>query len=456
VRQASLRSVAERALFAAEKAGARYTDLIVIESEERAVRVRCGKIEGIEQQSETAIGLRVFVDTPKGLAFASASTHRTDEEGIARTAAKAVAMAKIAAVDPEAVPPIGAPHPSEEELRAWLAHQAPVEPWPIEEAKVQALEAEAAALAVPGVHNSEGAEAAWSRARIAYASSDGFVAEYEKGHWALSVAAVAERNREMQRDYAWHLARSRDALPEAAKIGREAGERAAKRLGAAPPPTGNAPVVFEPRVAVSLLGHLAQAVNGRAVLQRRSFLADRLGEAIFPSFVQIVDDPAHPDGTEDRLFDGEGVRCRRLTLVKDGVLQSWLLNRYLARRLGMESTGHAARGLTGDIGVSPSNLIWQPGDETPEQILRRLDRGFFVTELIGFGVDPTSGVYSRGAAGFWFENGTIVRPVQGATIAGNLAEIFASIAAVGSDLQWFGSRAAPTIAIEQMTIAGRG
>ncbi|MDX8401847.1 MAG: metallopeptidase TldD-related protein, partial [Mariprofundaceae bacterium] len=257
----------------------------------------------------------------------------------------------------------------------------------------------------------------------------------------------------MQRDYAWHQAHASSELRNPADLGREAAERAVRRLGATGMESARLPVVFEPRIAVGLPGHLAAAVNGRAVLQQRSFLADAMGERILPAGVNIVDDPDHPEGLGNRLFDGEGTRCRRLSLVEDGRLRSWLTNRYAARRLNAPATGHASRGLTGDIGIAPSNLILEAGTVAPETLIADIERGLWVTELIGFGVNGVTGDYSRGAAGFLIEQGRIARPVQGVTIAGNLREMFAHLTPA-SDLTWFGSRAAPSVRIESMTIAG--
>ncbi len=440
----------------ARRAGASHADALSIAEVGESVSVRLGKVESIEREDSFGIGLRVFIEQPGGMAFATAASADASPEGLDRLARQAVEMARIAEPDPDAVPPVGADHPGPEELAEWLArHPLPEHLWTLEQAREAALACEQAALdASSEVRNSEGAQAGFGTARIAYASSDGFSASFARANLALSVSVVAGSIDRMQRDYAWHQAPDRKRLREPGDLGREAAIRAVRRLGASPIESGRMPVVFEPRTAASLLGHLAGAINGRAVLQHRSFLADDLGKPVFAESVDIVDDPAHPDGLSPQLFDGEGSRCARLAIVERGRLSHFLTDRYAARRLKLAPTGHARRGLTGDISIGPSNLIWQPGTGSPEELIAGIERGLLVTELIGFGVNPVTGDYSRGAAGFLIEQGRVARPVQGVTIAGNLKAMFAGVAGIGSDLTWFGSRACPSLVIEGMTIAG--
>jgi len=260
----------------------------------------------------------------------------------------------------------------------------------------------------------------------------------------------------MQRDYAWDRQRASDALRASADIGREASERTLRRLGASSMDGGSMTVVLEPRVATSLPGHLISAINGRAVLQQRSFLTDQKGKQIFPDGMHIVDNPDHPQGLGNRLFDGEGTRCQSTTIIDKGVLRGFLTDRYAAGRLKSTPTGHASRGLTGDISISTSNLIMQTGQQSMDEILSEIKNGLLVTELIGFGVNGVTGDYSRGASGFLIEDGKISRPVQEITIAGNLKDMFLNISHLGNDLTWFGSSAVPTIAITGMTVAGQG
>ncbi len=456
-RMRELETLAARLVEAARRLGARSADALAVADEGESVRVRAGRVESVEREDAQGVGLRAFVETGGGLAFASASTSDLSDEGLERLAAQVMAMARISAPDPDAVPPEGAEHPSREEIAAWAQSHGAGEPWPLEAAREAALACEQAALDyADAIRNSEGAEAGFGRTRVAYAASDGFEAGYEKASASLSCAVVAGQGEGMQRDYAWDRQRDAERLRAPEDIGREAARRAADRLGAASLESGAMPVIFEPRTAVSMLGHLAAAINGRAVLQHRSFLAEARGEAVFPGFVNIVDDPDHPQGLGNRLFDGEGTRCRPMRVVDAGRLTGFLTDRYAAGRLGVPPTGHARRGLTGDTGIGPSNLMLKPGELPPEAIFKALDRALLVTELIGFGVNGVTGDYSRGAAGFLIENGAIVRPVQEVTIAGNLREMFAGITHVGADVAWFGSVAAPTIAIAGMTVAGQG
>ncbi len=447
---------AQQAVEYACELGAASADAVAICTADTSVAVRQGKVESIERDQGNGIGLRVFIDTPKGPAFATASTSDLSAAGIRALAEQTLAMARISEADPDAVPPLGADHPDAQALQQWNEqHATEREPWQLDKARNAALECEAIARQYdPRITNSEGADAGFGVSDVAYASSDGFAAAYSKSSASLSISVIAGSGDDMQRDYAWHRASGHEALRTAAELGREAAGRAVRKLGAGDMPSAAMPIIFEPRVATSLLGHLKSAINGRAVLQQRSFLAQSLHERIFPAGFDVVDNPDHIQGLGNRLFDGEGTRCQRCRLVEDGVLQMFLADRYAARRLGLPARGHAQRGLTGDISIGTSNLICASGHMTQQEILAEIGNGLLVTELIGFGVNGVTGDYSRGAAGLLIENGEISRPVQGITIAGQLPKMFASITHLGSDLTWFGNIAAPTIAIEGMTIAG--
>ncbi len=445
----------------AKISGACDADAMAIADTGESVRVRNGKVESIEREDAQGVGLRVFVEQATaqgtGLAFASASTSDVSEAGLKLLVKQVMEMARISEPDPDAVPPTGADHPTREELDTWVQEHQAHASWNTNDAKQAALTCEDAALSFSDkITNSEGAEAGFGMVRVAYASADGFSAAYEKSSAALSASVIAGSGDGMQRDYAWDRQRSADALRTAEEIGREASERTLRRLGASGMGGGAMTVVFEPRVATSMLGHLISAINGRAVLQQRSFLTDQKGNHIFPDFIRIVDDPDHPQGLGNRLFDGEGTRCRPMTIIDQGVLTGFLTDRYAAGRLGSAPTGHASRGLTGDISIGTSNLLLEAGNQTVENILCEIGNGLLVTELIGFGVNGVTGDYSRGASGFLIENGEISRPVQEITIAGNLKDMFANISHLGDDLTWFGSSAVPTVAITDMTVAGQG
>ncbi len=438
------------------KLGAASADALAICTADTSVAIRQGKVESIERDQSSGLGLRVFIDTPKGPAFATASTSNLSAAGIRSLAEQTLAMARISEADPDAVPPQGADHPDAQALQQWSKHHAAeAEPWQLEQARDAALECEAVARQHdPRISNSEGSDAGFGVSCVAYASSDGFAGTYSKSSASLSVSVIAGSGDDMQRDYAWHRASGHTCLRTAAELGREAASRAVRKLGAGDMPSAAMPVIFEPRVATSLLGHLTAAINGRAVLQQRSFLAQSLDKQIFPSWFHLTDDPDHTQGLGNRLFDGEGTRCQRCQLIEDGVLTMFLTDRYAARRLELPARGHARRGLTGDISIGTSNLICATGSMTQQEILADIGNGLLVTELIGFGVNGVTGDYSRGAAGLLIENGEISRPVQGITIAGQLPAMFASISHLGSDLTWFGNTAVPTIAIDGMTIAG--
>jgi len=457
-----LKDISAQLVELAGKAGAHSADALSIADTSDSIRVRHGKIESVEHEDSRGIGLRAFVEKKgsngKELAFASASTSDVSTGGLTRLVEQVIAMAQISEADPDAVPPLGAEHPDAIQLAEWQKRHACSEPaWQIDAAKDAALACETAALEhSPLISNSEGAESGFGRVRVAYASSDGFTASYEKTSAALSVSVIAGKDDGMQRDYDWDRQLTGIALRQPEDIGHEAADRTLRRLGASGMSSGSMPVIFEPRVATSIIGHLTSAANGRAVLQQRSFLSESMGQAIFPDFITITDDPDHPQGLGNRLFDGEGSRCNRLQLIDQGKLTTFLTDRYAAGRLKTVAGGHARRGLTGDIGIGCSNLILQPGELPQEALLRDIGNGLLVCELIGFGVNGVTGDYSRGASGFLVEDGKITRPVQEITIAGNLKDMFQHVRHVGSDLTWFGSMAVPSICIDGMTVAGQG
>lgn len=431
--------------------GAADADALGIAEVGESVRVRHGQVESVERQDSRGLGLRAFVRQAGGLASASASASDMSADSLRRLAARVLEMARIAAVDRDAVPPNGAEHPSPPPTDSDMK---PV--WGLAAAKQAALACEAAALTHSGdITNSEGAEAGFGSSAICYAAADGFAGSYVKSHVGLSISVIAGSGDTMQRDYESAQASSCDNLAAADELGRRAAERASQRLGASGLNSRRTTVVFEPRVAIGLLGHLAGAANARAVLQQRSFLAGCTGQLIFPDWVRISDDPAHRLGLGNRPFDGEGMRTQKRNVIAGGRLTGFFSDRYAAKRLGIAATGNAKRGLAGDIGIGPHNLLWHAGSESLEAMLAEIGDGVFVTELMGFGVNAVTGDYSRGAAGFLIEGGQLARPLAGITIAGNLKDMFRNVRAAANDLTWFGTRAAPSIAIDDMTIAGQ-
>lgn len=450
-----MNEIANKLIELAIKAGAAHADALAICDTGDSISVRNGAVESVEREDAQGLGLRAFVETANGLAAATASTSDLSDQGLNRLAEQVIAMARISEPDPDAVPPVGAEHPSDAELADWLEqHPDNGCGWNLEQAKAAALECEELARSYSEqISNSEGSEASFGSSQVAYASSDGFAAEYGRSSASLSVSVIAGTGENMRRDYAWHRALHADGLRSPKLIADEAASRAVNSLNPITMQSGKINVVLEPRIATSLLGHLSSAINGRSVLRQTSFLGDSNREIIFPDFVNIEDNPNHADGLGNRLFDGEGTKCSPRTIIESGRLTGFLTDRYAAKRLDLPTTGSARRGLTGDISIGPSNLIWQPGELDQKGILQEIGEGILITELIGFGINGVTGDYSRGAAGFLVKNGCILAPVQGITIAGNLKDMFANISHVGSDLTWFGSRAAPSIAISGITVA---
>jgi len=451
-----MNEIASRLVQLAKQHGAVDADALAVNDIGESISVRNGQVETVEREDSRGIGLRAFVETAEGLAFASASSSDLSSDGINALAKQVIVMAKISAADPDAMPPSGADHPSDRELADWEANHPLNKSWTLEAAKESALACEAAALEHSDqIRNSEGAQAGFGSVHVAYASADGFCGQYSKSSLGLSVSVIAGVGDGMQRDYAYSRVRDPEKLKSPQLIGEEAAARAIRRLGSKSIATRQSTVIFEPRMATSILGHLIGAINGRSVLQQRSFLADSKGEQIFPEFFQLLDDPDNPDGLGNRLFDGEGTRCNRNTIIDSGRLTGFLADRYVAARLGCKANGHASRGLTGDISIGTSNLILQPGTMDALAMLRDIGNGVLITEMMGSGINGVTGDYSRGAAGFLVENGEITRPLNEITIAGNLKEMFGNISHLGSDLTWFGSTAVPSIAISGMTVAGQ-
>jgi PmbA protein len=444
-----LRDVAQGLVTRARAAGADSSDAVVGESDGLEVGVRLGEVEKLKRSRERRAGLRVFVNG----ATAVASSGDLTAAGLATLVDDAIALARVTAPDPHG----GLPDPDDlatrfPDLDLYDATVETIEPGPAFE---RCRTAEDAARATsPEITNSEGAEFGCGGGHVALASSLGFLGAYASSSFSLSTVPIATRDGQMQRDYWYSVDRTLAGLEPADAIGREAARRTLRRLGARRVPTGAYPIVFDPDVAASLLRHLAGAIAGSSLYRRASFLLDRLGERIAADGVTIVDDPLRPGGLASRPFDGEGVASARRTIVADGVLQSYLLDTYSARRLGSRTTGHATRG-TGDApGVAPTNFYLEAGPYTPEAIIASVPAGLYVTELIGFGVNTVTGDYSRGAAGLWIENGELAYPVEEITIAGTLQEMLRDISMIGSDLRFRNAIASPTLKIERMTVAG--
>jgi len=441
--------VARELVARAVAAGARAADAAVAESEGLGVGVRLGEVEKLKRARQRRAGLRVFV----GDSTAIVSTADLTPDALAAVATDACTLARATAPDPHAGLPDAADLARDTpELDLWDPSVEGVEP---ETAIDWARAAERAALdAGPEITNSEGAEVGTDTGSVAYASSLGFAGTYRGTHASLWVVPVAMRDGGMQRDSWYTSNRKLAALDAPDAVGREAARRTLRRLGARRAPTCECPVVYEPETAASILRHLAGAIAGGSLYRRMSFLLGLLGEPIASAAVTIVDDPLRPGGPASRPFDGEGVTQARRTVVDRGVLATYLLDSYSARRLGLRPTGHASRSVGDAPGAGPTNFYLEAGPHTPAEIIASVPRGLYVTELIGFGVNLTTGDYSRGAAGLWIENGELAYPVEEITIAGNLRDMLRNVTMVGDDLEFRGAITSPTIKIERMTVAG--
>ncbi len=431
----------------ARAAGADAADAVFAADSSLDVSVRLGALEDVGRSESEELGLRVFV----GQRSASVSTSDLSGDAVAALVERAVAMAREAPEDRWAglAPADRLMHGAPPLLD--LDDRAEAEP---AELKALALEAEEAARAVAGVSNSEGAGASASRSVWALATSHGFAGAYAATAYGLSASVLAgDVASGMERDYWHHAARHRSHLESAAEIGRRAGERAVARLNPGRIASGPMPVVFDPRVGASLLGHLTGAIAGQAIARRTSFLLDALGTQVFAAGVSVHDDPHRPHGLRSRPFDGEGLPVSPVALVEDGMLETWLLDSGSARQLGLEPTGHAARGVGGGPGVSPRNLYMAAGAVPVQTLIGDIARGVYVTELIGQGVNPVTGDYSRGAAGFLIENGEIAGPVAEFTVAGNLKDMFLQLTPA-NDLEFRYGTNVPTLRVDGMTVAG--
>ncbi len=437
--------ILESLLAKAKAAGADSADAIFLQGQSLAIGERLGVPEKLERAEEADLGLRVFI----GQRQAVVSTGDISPAALARLAERAIAMARAVPEDPYC----GLAD------RAALARDFPdldcLDPQEpaIGELTSRLRAAEAAALAVPGIANSEGAEAGWMRHEIALATSHGFAGRHATSAFSLSVSVLAKSANGMERDYDFTSATHLADLEDAAAIGERAGHRAVRRLDPRKPKTAKLPIVFEPRIAGGFLGMLASAINGATIARGTSFLKEKLGAAVFAPGIRILDDPHRRRGSRSLPFDAEGLPTRSRAIVEDGILQTWLLDCRSARQLGLLSTGHARRSAGGLPGPGPSNLYLAPGKRSPASLIGDIDSGLYVTETIGHGVNLVTGDFSRGASGFWIEKGEIAYPVAELTIAGNLAEMFRNLTPA-DDLAFKYGIDAPSLRIEGMTIAG--
>jgi PmbA protein len=428
----------------ARAAGADAADAVLVSGTSLSVQRRLGKTEHVERSEGQDLGLRVFL----GQRAAIVSSSTVAPSSFKELAERAVAMARVVPEDPysgladTAAPP---------ELLALDLEDASE---PATEALVaRAAAAEDAALAVSGITNSEGAEAGFRRSQVSLVTSAGFAGSLARTSHSVSASAIAGAGTGMQRDFDYHSTVHLADLDDPTAIGRSAAERAITRLNPARPSTAKLPVIYDPRVAGGLLGHLAGAINGASVARGTTFLKDKLGQRIFAPGIAIRDDPRRVRGLRSRPFDGEGTPTAGCALIDDGVLTTWLLDSRSARQLGLRSTGHASRGTGGPPSPSATNLYLDAGTLTPAELMADIKLGLYVTELIGMGVNGVTGDYSRGAAGFMIRDGAIAEPVAEITIAGNLLEMFAQIVPA-NDLRFRRGTDSPTVRVDGMTMAG--
>jgi PmbA protein len=444
--QTALTDRAERLVKAALSAGADAADAVAVRAMSLSIEVRDGAVEESESAEGDDLGLRVLV----GKRQAVVSTNDMASDGSAALAARAVAMARAAPEDKYA-------GLADEAL---LAHDFPdldlIDPDLPTVAQLEAMarEAEAAALAVKGVAKSGGASASAGIGGMVLVTSHGFRGAYLGSSHGVSMTAIAGEGTGMERDYDYSSVRHASDLESPQKIGRTAGERAVERINPRKVTTRKVPVVFDPRVAGSLVSHLASAANGASVARKTSFLRDKMGQKLFADGIRIIDDPLRKRGLRSHPFDGEGIAGKKLALVDDGVLRSWILDCSTARELGLTTTGHASRGVSSTPSPGASNLHLEAGTLSPGALIADIKDGFYVTDLIGMGVNMVTGDYSRGASGFWIENGKRTYAVSEVTIAGHLLDIFRTLTPA-DDLEFRYGINAPTVRLEGLTVAGQ-
>lgn len=432
---------------AALAAGADAAEAASAERRALSITVRLGELEEVEREESRDLGLRVFI----GKRQATVSGSDLSAEARAKLVERAVAMARLAPeepyaglADPDAL--ARGPHPDLD-----LYDPSEFTPGELEDL---AREAEDAARAVEKVSNSDGASASWSEGLWLLHTSHGFTGAHRASGFSIGASAIAGDESGMESGYDGRSARWREDLPGAASIGAEAGRRAAQRLGARKIASTTAPVIFENRIAGSLIGPLIGAISGPAIARGTSFLKDELGKQVFSKGIHLTDDPHRRRGLGSSPFDDEGVANRKMDVIEDGVLTTWLLNASSARQLGLASTGHASRGLAGPPGVSPANLTLQPGDQDLAGLMKAAGQGVFVTSMFGPSLNGNTGDWSVGCSGFWFEDGEIAYPVTEITVAGNLKDIYARLVP-GADLEFRSAHNAPSILVDGLAVAGR-
>ena len=448
--ETDLKEIAADVVRRAMAGGVTAAEAVVREGDEFSALVRLGQIETLKESGSKAIGVRVFFGQ------SAASTYSSDfsREGIECMVKSALELAKVTSEDPYG----GIPEPSQlGSLPGDLdLYYEDVYSLPGAERIDYARRAEKAALDFdPRIKNSEGGSFDAATGHKVLANSHGFVGEYRRSYCSVAAVPIAQsEDGGMQRDYWFSVARSLSRLEPAEQVGKIAAQRTVRRLGARKAKAAQVPIVFDPMVANSILDHIFEGVNGDSVYRGASFLAGKLGQKIAGDNVTVIDDSTMPGGFGTSPFDGEGVPTRRTVVIENGVLKSYLLNTYTAKKLGLQTTANASRGLAGTPGIGPGNYFLQPGTKTPQQIIAGIGEGLYVTEFLGHGVNLVTGDYSRGASGLWISGGELTFPVEEITVAGNLKQMFFNISELGSDLEFRGAMACPTIRIDGLTVGG--
>jgi PmbA protein len=448
--ETDLRELAQDIVRRAMAGGATAAECVVREGDEFSTLVRLGQVETLKESGSRAIGVRVF----NGQRAASTYSSDFSREGLDRMVKSALELSKITSEDPFG----GIPEASQ--LGSLSGHldlySADVYSLPGEERISYARRAEKAALDYdPRIKNSDGGSFDAATGHKVLANSHGFVGEYRRSYCSVAAVPIAQNeNGTMQRDYWFSVARNLGRLESPEHVGKVAAQRTLRRLGARKGKTAHVPVVLDPLVAASMLDHIFEGVNGDSVYRGASFLAGKLGEKIAGDRVTVIDDGTMVGGFGTSPFDGEGIPTRRTVVIENGVLKSYLLNTYTAKKLGLQTTANASRGLAGTPGIGPGNYFLQPGTKTPQQIISEVKEGLYLTEFLGHGANLVTGDYSRGASGMWISGGELAYPVEEITVAGNLKEMFFNIVEIGNDLEFRGAMASPTIRIEGLTVGG--
>ena len=448
--ETDLRELAQDVVRRAISGGATAAECVIREGDEFSALVRLGQVESLKESGSKSIGVRVFQGKR------AASTHSSDfsRAGLDRMLSSALELAKITSEDPYSG------IPESDQLGSISGdldlYSSDVYSLPGQERIAYAARAEKAALdSDPRIKNSEGGSFDAATGHKVLANSHGFIGEYRRSYCSVAAVPIAQdENGAMQRDYWYSVSRNLTQLESPEEVGRVAAKRALRRLGARKVKTQQVPVIFDPMVATSILSHIFEGVNGDSVYRGASFLAGKLGQKVAASNVTVIDDGTMIGGFGTSPFDGEGIPTRRTVVIENGGLSSYLLNTYTAKKLGLQTTGNASRGLAGTPGIGPGNYFLQPGARTPQQLIADVKEGLYVTEFLGMGVNLVTGDYSRGASGVWILGGELTYPVEEITVAGNLKDMFLNISEVAADLEFRGAVASPTMRIDGLTVGG--